>query len=377
MRPINRDKGGQGAYPYTLNSDLSTVDYDFPKKPYAAVAKRVFGQDSASIQECLDTWLTVAKTKNQQMVAPNNLGDLQSITKAIKSRVGDTYGESRNQLFQNLGGYCSYCEIPLPSTVEVEHVAPKAQYPVFSIAWENFTLSCGPCNKRPAKGDQPSRAYVVQNWLGNIQPVNEIDYYTEVRGHYYWPDTDNGAYTSLLPILQYKSVQTGNWLTMADDRSVLLDMRHDKKSDTTRTVHADVWINGTTKAKREVRVMIKSINAASQSMIDLCLLNSPGSTTGGLADRRRIQRTEAWFDILEKLEFLVWAAKQDPSAFEMGWGWVMTDARKWGFYSVWVRILQLSKLKDPKGKLLARRFVDETNVAGMFPNTDTADVTLT
>jgi 5-methylcytosine-specific restriction endonuclease McrA len=374
MRPIKKDKGGRGTYPYTLNSNLSGPKYSFTKKPYSAPAKRVYGQDSASIAECLETWLTVAKVKNDQLVAPNNLADLQSLTKAIKSRVGETYGKSANRLFGNLGEFCSYCEIPLPSTVEVEHVTPKAQYPEFSVAWENFTLACGPCNKRPAKGDQPSRKYVVQNWLGNVQPVNEMDYYTEVRDHYLWPDTDEGSYQLLLPQLEFLSTQTGKWKAMPFDRSVRLDMRHDGQSNTTKKVHADIYINDTKKAKREVRVMLQDTNASANAMIKLCLLNSPGSTTGGLSDRRRIQRTEAWFDILAKIEFLMWAAKQDPGSFNMGWGWVMTDAKKWGFYSVWARIFQLTKLKDPTGTLLFTRFVNDTNVQGYFPNTDAAEM---
>lgn len=79
------------------------------------------------------------------------------------------YGDLREDLFEALGGCCSYCEAPLSAKPEVEHIAPKSLHPDARTAWGNLLLACGFCNQE--KG------------------VRNIDRTTD-DGHI-WPDRDN------------------------------------------------------------------------------------------------------------------------------------------------------------------------------------------
>ncbi len=76
------------------------------------------------------------------------------------------YSHARQFLIDQLGEYCSYCEMHLDASLAVEHVKPKNPNPHLALAWDNFLLSCTNCNS--IKGDQD---------------INLSDYY--------WPDSDN------------------------------------------------------------------------------------------------------------------------------------------------------------------------------------------
>jgi len=80
--------------------------------------------------------------------------------------VFNDYKDARDPLIDRLGDYCSYCEIPLPSGPDVEHVVPKSLNPDKERDWENFLLGCRNCNS--IKGDED---------------INLDDYF--------WPDRDN------------------------------------------------------------------------------------------------------------------------------------------------------------------------------------------
>lgn len=80
------------------------------------------------------------------------------------------YQDARGELIKRLGGYCSYCEIRLPSALNVEHVQPKK--PAGTVIddrarnWHNFLLSCTNCNSSKGKKDVDLKEY-------------------------FWPDLDN------------------------------------------------------------------------------------------------------------------------------------------------------------------------------------------
>ncbi len=63
------------------------------------------------------------------------------------------YKDARDDLIQRLGDYCSYCEVSLPSQVDVEHVLPKGENPDLELDWSNFLLSCGNCNSVKGSDD--------------------------------------------------------------------------------------------------------------------------------------------------------------------------------------------------------------------------------
>ena len=57
------------------------------------------------------------------------------------------YGDAKQDLMDNLGAYCSYCELwTSKSHLEVEHVEHKDQYPKKALDWNNFLLACKNCN---------------------------------------------------------------------------------------------------------------------------------------------------------------------------------------------------------------------------------------
>lgn len=88
---------------------------------------------------------------------------LLGIAERKKSAISDgmdklpaIYGQARRRLIENIGQYCSYCEIPLATNLAIEHMLPKSDFPLMSLVWENFLLACPLCNSY--KNDKPTRA---------------------------------------------------------------------------------------------------------------------------------------------------------------------------------------------------------------------------
>jgi HNH endonuclease len=68
------------------------------------------------------------------------------------------YKEWRSDLIERIGSYCAYCNMPISTQLNVEHVVPKKpranQAGGDPLAWENMLLACENCNK--AKSNKPS-----------------------------------------------------------------------------------------------------------------------------------------------------------------------------------------------------------------------------
>lgn len=75
------------------------------------------------------------------------------------------YEQARHDLAERIGYYCSYCEMKVFQSIEVEHILPQNQGGAV-LNWDNFLLSCKYCNT--IKSDHNS---------------NITDYF--------WPDRDN------------------------------------------------------------------------------------------------------------------------------------------------------------------------------------------
>lgn len=75
------------------------------------------------------------------------------------------YQDARDDLFRRIGMYCSYCEMVINNSAEVEHIVPRNQGGD-ELSWDNFLLSCKYCNT--SKSD------------------NNLS-----RDNYLWPDTHN------------------------------------------------------------------------------------------------------------------------------------------------------------------------------------------
>lgn len=65
------------------------------------------------------------------------------------------YQDAKPVLNENLGAFCSYCEVALHSirSEAVEHVFPKSANSGLTNSWDNFLLGCSICNAMDNKGN--------------------------------------------------------------------------------------------------------------------------------------------------------------------------------------------------------------------------------
>ncbi len=87
---------------------------------------------------------------------PVDRGNTPQVARANKT-VAD-YKDWRQDLLDRIGNYCSYCNMVLNDSPQVEHVVlknPQAGQPAGALlAWDNMLLACGPCNR--AKSNNPN-----------------------------------------------------------------------------------------------------------------------------------------------------------------------------------------------------------------------------
>lgn len=80
---------------------------------------------------------------------------------AGQARTVAAYADWRADLLARLGKYCSYCEMPLYDSPQVEHVAPKSVFPARRLDWTNMLLACGPCNRAKSDTDCPPTTHFL------------------------------------------------------------------------------------------------------------------------------------------------------------------------------------------------------------------------
>lgn len=73
-----------------------------------------------------------------------NIGHVLSSGQTVKANY-NPYGKANPVLQENIGNYCSYCEV-FSSDLEVEHVISKNQDSKLETSWNNLLISCGRCN---------------------------------------------------------------------------------------------------------------------------------------------------------------------------------------------------------------------------------------
>ena len=76
---------------------------------------------------------------------------MRPVERGAAPRTYAQYGDAIGDLENRLGRYCSYCERRLPTSLAVEHMAPKSLHPDREREWSNFLLGCTNCNS--VKGD--------------------------------------------------------------------------------------------------------------------------------------------------------------------------------------------------------------------------------
>ncbi len=90
---------------------------------------------------------------------------MRPVDKGVAPREYTDYGQARHDLAERIGYYCSYCEMKVYNSIEIEHILPQNQGGDV-LSWDNFLLSCKYCNT--IKSDHNS---------------NITDFF--------WPDRDN------------------------------------------------------------------------------------------------------------------------------------------------------------------------------------------
>ena len=101
---------------------------------------------------------------------------MRPIAKGQAPFVAAKYSGYQSPLFDTIGGYCSYCEMPLPHDVEIEHKLPKKQFPAYAHDWQNLLLSCKNCNA--------SRRKTLSNYHKH--------YWPDLHNPFYYLDFSNG-----------------------------------------------------------------------------------------------------------------------------------------------------------------------------------------
>lgn len=263
--------------------------------------------------------------KKRKLADYVSLRDVAHYAALFRDRI---YPLAHDPLCDAMGRFCSYCEQKLTETIAVEHVAPKANYPLTSLCWSNFLLCCRSCNS--FKDEQPARTVA---WLGAAN--DEFERYEEIRDHYLWPDTDAAAYTALKPAL-YAS--TGGAFQRVDDDVSVDDalVRTSRGNSTTKLPQAQVpFATGTVNAN--VRVGIRpsapQLAAAQESHT---MLGFPRTGVGSSDDNRMWDRTNVWLAAVGAFRAL-----DATNDFPGQWASLCELAGSTGFLTTWVRVLEL------------------------------------
>lgn len=371
MRPVIR--GGRGAYGYDIDlssyANLQNSLGNYTLNFIAAAVVNLIGANP-TMWNILSVWWWVTAVDAGQVVAPLNIADYRAALTTIKSRIDTEYRTSANQLITNIGRFCSYCEKAQPSPLSVEHVAPKDNYPLFPLAWDNFMLSCTVCNVAgTGKGTDPQRV-TVAGWGG--PPANELDYHTRIQAAYLWP-TNQLAYRNLVPRLEYWSVGNNAWQPVPAQQSVRPGMQIISDNYPARRNTARIYLDGTANLyTRDVRVMLVPIGGLATAALGLLKLNSTGIVVGPnppTSDGRMFDRTKAWFTAVGMLD----ATRYLPAGptWQNWWNTVPGNAAAVGYFSVWARVLELMNVNVPgTANPLLPRFLNDVVAAGAYPGTD-------
>lgn len=385
MRPV--DKGAQGTYPYVV--DLSSqTDLETSLKAFTitfgstakAPAKKVFGTASPTAWDVLSGLLLVAKAKGAgpakkkvKMPGPT-LADIKGIKETLARKLATMYAEAAAPLNTQLGRFCSFCELYNQTGVAVEHVAPKAPYPLFYLAWNNFLLACSVCNSNKLSKPPRSDPQFIP------APAEELGYRTTIDDNYLWPSRYNNVYRATKPRLEYQAKDEKWWpVTYPVADGTELKSADDVTRTITADVCADVSIKGVTTPKWRlnvpVRVQVIPTDDRSKNMVKLVSLNKRSGETGTQADIRVWTRTLKWFDVLDSLNSLMSA---DATSFPSLWNVMMKSVQQPGLYSVWVTLIDLlgpggSWVVPGTATPVMDKFLAAIIAPNYFPGTDTAN----
>jgi len=252
-----------------------------------------------------------------------------SILEASNSKK-DIYGMWRGRMIAAWGKYCSYCEIPMGTGLQVEHKDPKSQStdPFASTAWTNMLLACPSCNR--TKSDHPNQNERLTDFLWPDQDVK------------FSPDPTKSAF-------QYTRLSNCKAkLTQVDDSGQL---------STADLANQDIVIvsaGSVDSAKATRTIGMLNLNAGYDAKTNTMKYRTTAT------DRRIKHRTKAWDYALRAIANLKAVYQEFPdddhsdqmmrTAIERQ---VISTAISAGFWSVWVTVFY--------NEVTANRFTLPTN----------------
>ena len=98
---------------------------------------------------------------------------MRPVARGPAPQVYTKYGDAIDDLVARMGRYCSYCERRLPTSLAVEHMAPKKHHPSMELDWDNFLLGCTNCNSVKTDNDLNDDELV---WPDRDNTLRAFDY---------------------------------------------------------------------------------------------------------------------------------------------------------------------------------------------------------
>lgn len=266
------------------------------------------------------------------------------------------YGDYRGELLSHVGSYCSYCEVPLTLSVDVEHKVAKGAIATWDNLWDNFLLACKSCNS--AKGGKPNQG------KGSTRIT------TTYAKDYVWPDGwswpgNNDAKVGADPDPTITPT-CSNFFT------------YQKKIDTTLdpgSTTARVWVY-----QNSTYSLNTTLYPRIQETIDLVKLNAFNVADPKISNQRVIRRTEAW-DAATQAATIINAipAGTTANAIYAIHDQVSDLARALGFWSVWMTVFKANSVPTAViAEILIQNPRRNNNWNGtniVFPGTDIARLT--
>lgn len=195
MRPVSITTATPDAYPQgTL--EAAPINVFIPAQTQTTVAAAQAAQAAL-----IDQWDANGRTivGNSKVIYPDDADQnatanqqFTGYTEALQTVTG--YRQARSSLIADIGQYCSYCELPLTSSLAIEHTLPKYWFPQNQLSWSNFLLACPVCNS--VKGSNPNQQVCTPPYTNSASAA------TQIMGMYAWPNTywQGYANNSQLPV---------------------------------------------------------------------------------------------------------------------------------------------------------------------------------
>ena len=245
------------------------------------------------------------------------------------------YGNARGALLHNYGQYCSYCGMPVQdSSLAIEHILPKSEFPDEMIAYKNFFLACPSCNSK--KGAKPSFLEAL-NWTENERGIPSPDYNKIKEGGFdmvLWP-TSNEAFTGFHLVLFGDDGNEIPWNQSLALTNKLISTNNNEVTAGVEGFKDPIKVYAIFSGRGNGLDLKRRTN-----LIDMVGLND--SVQGAYSDRRVTNRTVAWFNALDSSQRLLIVYHNDGTDEKVIYKMMLFETLKTvknaGYLSVWMTV---------------------------------------